>query len=108
MRITLAIVAIVGACSTTALAGPDPSLGETVRANIAVQTIDLDPHYAGVPTAGDNGQRAVDAVTRYRTGKLKPLLKINGKPDLGSQGGADDSPAASTRASSRASSSDQN
>ena len=27
---------------------------------------------------------------RYQTGKLKPLLKTNGKTDLGSQGGAGD------------------
>ena len=75
-----------------ASAGPDPDLGASVRGNIAAQTIDMNPRYVGDIKPGDNGQRTVDAFIRYRTGKLKPLLKTNGKPDLGVQGGAGDSP----------------
>ena len=75
-----------------AVAGPDPLLGSSVRANIAVQTINMNPRYVGDIQPGDNGQRATDAVIRYRTGKLKPLLRTNGKPDLGAQGGAQDTP----------------
>ncbi len=78
-----------------ARAGPDPALGSSVRANIITQTIDMNPRYIGDPRPGDNGQKAVDALIRYRTGKLKPLIRTNGKPELGAQGGAQDTPTVS-------------
>ncbi len=63
------------AFADAAHAAPDRDLGSSVR-----------------HTEGGDGERAVDSLTRYRTGKLKPLLKANGKSDLGGQGGAVDAP----------------
>ena len=92
IRIALCLVCF--ALAGTASANPDRHLGDTVRANIAAQTIDMSPDYAGRPVPGASGRRAADAMIRYQTGKLKPLLKTNGKTELGAQGGAKDSDSA--------------
>ncbi len=91
----LILAAAALAAATSADAGPDRGLGATVRANIAAQAVNLDPDYANSPVTGTSGRRAADAMIRYQTGQLKPLLKINGKTDLGSQGGAGDAPTVS-------------
>jgi len=75
-----------------ALAGPDPELGATVNNNRDVQIVNPNPNYAGIPAPGSNGRRSTDAMIRYETGQLKPLIKTNGKTDLGGQGGATDTP----------------
>jgi len=92
MRIIFVATILTGLAATAAVAGPDPDLGATVRGNVASQAIDIDPHYAGIPAEGSNGRRAADALIRYETGKLKPLLRTNGKTDVGAQGGAQDTP----------------
>lgn len=80
---------------TAASAGPERDLGASVRANIAAQAVDLNPDYSNSPASGTSGRRAVDSIIRYQTGRLKPLLKTNGKTDLGAQGGAGDAPTVS-------------
>lgn len=47
-----------------------PGFGDSVRHNIAVQTIDPDPPYADEPTVHD-ARQVIDAYGRYRTGKVK-------------------------------------
>lgn len=89
----IAVVAL--ALAAPALAGPDRDLGATVNANIARQTIDPDPHYAGTRGPGADGRRTADALIRYETGRLKPLVRTNGKVELGNQGGAQDAPTVS-------------
>lgn len=81
--------------ATAAVAEPERDLGASVRANIAAQVVDLNPDYSNRPAAGTSGRRAADAMIRYQTGRLKPLLKTNGKTDLGAQGGAGDAPTVS-------------
>ncbi len=66
-----------------------------MRADVSAQVIDMNPDYSGRPIAGTSGRRAADAMIRYQTGKLKPLLRTNGKPDIGSQGGAGEEPTVS-------------
>ena len=52
----------------------DPGLGETVKYNAAIQTIDPDPVYtAEGAQPGDNGDKNVGAVKRYRTGQVKEV-----------------------------------
>ena len=52
----------------------DPFLGESVRYNAAVQTINPDPVYTdGMAQPGDSGEHGADAVERYRTDNVKPV-----------------------------------
>jgi starvation-inducible outer membrane lipoprotein len=52
----------------------DPSLGETVKYNAAIQTVNPDPAYpAGSAQAGDSGVKAAAAVKRYRTDAVKQV-----------------------------------
>lgn len=90
----IVIATALAATAAAAAAGPERDLGAAVRANTAAQAVDLNPDYGNSP-AGTSGRRATDAMIRYQTGRLKPLLKINGKTDLGSQGGAGDAPTVS-------------
>jgi predicted small secreted protein len=49
----------------------DPYLGEAVRYNAAVQTINPDPVYAAdAAQPGDNGKKGADAVKRYRNDQV--------------------------------------
>lgn len=49
----------------------DPYLGEAVRYNAAVQTINPDPVYAAdAAQPGDSGEKGADAVKRYRNDQV--------------------------------------
>ena len=87
--------ALAAMVATAGQAGPDRNLGVTVRANIAAQVIDPDPDYSNMPLPGTSGRRAADAMIRYQTGKLKPLLKTNGKADGFGQGAQGEEPTVS-------------
>lgn len=84
----LSVVALLAAAP--AWADAERQLGATVNSNIVAQTIDMDPHYAGVLTEGGSGRRSADAVVRYKLGKLKPLLRADTRTEVGRQGGAGD------------------
>ncbi|MGH6729811.1 MAG: hypothetical protein ACREBK_06625 [Sphingomicrobium sp.] len=74
--IAAALVAALGGCSTTGreTGAGDPFLGEAVRYNAAVQTINPDPVYtADMAKPGDNGEKGAEAVKRYRTDNVKPV-----------------------------------
>ncbi len=88
MRRMLAYLGLIALGATAARAEPDPELGASVRSNIATQIADPHPRFEGALIEGGDGQRSTDALIRYRAGKLKPLLKTNGKTDIGGQGGA--------------------
>ena len=80
-RATLAALMLAGlaACSTAGreTGAGDPFLGEAVRYNAAVQTIDPDPVYGPDDARpGDNGDKGADAVQRYRTDKVKPVERM--------------------------------
>lgn len=67
---------------------PDPDFGASVRRNVAIQTVDMNPRYDGAIIEGGLGERSVAAVKRYQTGKIRPLAKVDGSSAVGSQGGA--------------------
>jgi hypothetical protein len=73
-RLGLTIVAVTLALACGACTPTDVGFGETVKYAAAVQTIDPDPVY-GPDSAqpGDNGEKAAQAVKRYRTDKVKPV-----------------------------------
>jgi len=79
-------ILLVGAGSP-ALAS-DPDFGASVRRNVAIQTVDMNPRYEGAIIEGGLGERTVAAVKRYQTGKIRPLAKVDGSAAVGSQGGA--------------------
>jgi hypothetical protein len=92
-RLTLLIAgsALLTACVNEPIAQRDPALGEAVKFNAAVQTINPDPIYPeGSAQPGDNGEHAVKAVERYRKGQVKQLETMQttgGTSGTGSSGG---------------------
>lgn len=60
------LVLCLGACTPM-----DAGFGDSVRTNLATQTIDPEPVYNGAE-ASFSGQKAAAAVERYRTDKVKP------------------------------------
>ncbi len=73
--------------SSPAVAGEDKEFGCTVKHNITVQAVDMDPKYAGTLMEGGVGQRSTAAVRRYQTDKVRPLLRTDGRSQVGGQGG---------------------
>lgn len=72
-------VAALAACSNglKETGASDPFLGEAVRYNAAVQTINPDPVYtADAAKPGDNGDKGAAAVKRYRTDKVKDVQTL--------------------------------
>ena len=70
-----AFIALVG-CNTanTHIGDEDAFLGEAVKYNAAIQTINPTPVYpAGAAQPGDNGAKGQAAVKRYRTDTVKPV-----------------------------------
>lgn len=66
----------LGGCNTVNqnIGSEDPSLGEAVRYNAAIQTINPDPVYPpGGAMPGDSGAKGVAAVKRYRTDAVKQV-----------------------------------
>ena len=77
--IAAASLALLCGCSTASkeVGAGDPFLGESVRYNAAVQTINPDPVYAPEDAKpGDNGDKGAAAVKRYRTDKVKPVENL--------------------------------
>lgn len=67
----------------------DPYLGEAVRYNAAIQTINPDPVYAAEGSQpGDNGDKGAQAVKRYRSDRVKqPAGTTSGGFSTGGGGG---------------------
>ena len=66
---------VVAGCNTTKNIGQeDPALGEAVKYNAAVQTVNPDPVYpAGAAQPGDSGVKGAAAVKRYRSDAVKQV-----------------------------------
>ncbi len=77
----LLISILLGACAT------DPQIGAAVTNNIAAQTVDLNPQYAGVPMEGSNGERSVNAYRRYLKGVVAPLVKAEAQKAIPTMAG---------------------
>ena len=72
----------------------DPGFGETVKYNAAVQTVNPEPVYAaGSALPGEDGQRGVAAVKRYRSGQVKEVeSQGTSSGGAGSSGGGSGGP----------------
>jgi hypothetical protein len=70
----LAASALIAAMGLAACTPVDAGMGESVRTNIAVQTIDPDPVYD--EPALVEGSKMAPAVERYRTDKVKKPVGI--------------------------------
>lgn len=67
----------------------DPFMGEAVKYNAAVQTIDPAPVYPpDGAQAGDNGDVGARAVKRYRNGQVKQVETMTTTAGTGSSGGS--------------------
>ena len=63
----------------------DPGLGEAVKYDMAIQTIDPDPVYTAEDAQpGDNGEKGSEAVKRYRKDQVKA---VETQATTGSSGG---------------------
>jgi hypothetical protein len=72
----LPAVAALSGCNTwqSHIGDEDPFVGESVKYNAAIQTINPTPVYpAGSAQPGDSGAKGVAAVKRYRTDAVKAL-----------------------------------
>jgi hypothetical protein len=82
---------LLAGCLNEPIAQRDPALGEAVKFNAAVQTINPDPVYPeGTAQPGDSGEHAAKAVERYRKGEVKPVETMqttSGTTGSGSSGG---------------------
>jgi len=79
----VAALALLGGCSPN-----PPALGEAVKYNVAVQTINPDPVYAaGSAEPGTNGDVARSAAERYRLGTVTPV-ETPSTSDVGGEGGS--------------------
>jgi hypothetical protein len=79
---------VLGACSTMNknIGQEDPAIGEAVKYDAAIQTINPDPVYqAGDAQPGDNGVVGAAAAKRYRTDTVKPVQSMQ---TTGSSGGS--------------------
>ena len=75
LTITAAALLLAG-CSTMSkpIGQEDVGLGEAVKYNAAVQTVNPDPVYpADGAQPGDSGAKAAAAVKRYRTDAVKQV-----------------------------------
>ena len=76
-KLSVAIVPaalLIAGCAHERIGQRDPGLGEAVKYNAAVQTINPDPVYAeGMAEPGQNGDRAARAVQRYREGEVREV-----------------------------------
>ena len=76
----------LAACNTTFgdINPSDPALGESVKYNAAVQTIDPDPVYdEGGSQPGDSGAKGAEAVKRYRTGQVTEVQQQTSSSSAG-------------------------
>jgi predicted small secreted protein len=67
---------VLGACNTVHknIGQDDPGMGEAIRYNAAIQTVNPDPVYqAGDAQPGDSGVKGAAAVKRYRSDAVKPV-----------------------------------
>ncbi|WP_199555117.1 hypothetical protein [Sandaracinobacteroides hominis] len=82
------LIALVAMPGTPGVASSDPEFGCTVKQNIETQVVDMNPRYQGTLMEGGSGQRSAAAVSRYMNDKIRPLVTIDGRSEVGQQGGA--------------------
>ena len=95
-RLTIAAAAslALGACNTAHknIGMEDPAIGEAVKYDAAIQTINPDPVYpAGAAQPGDNGEVGAKAAKRYRTDAVKQVEVMQTSTGGGASGGSSSS-----------------
>lgn len=87
----IALLALAGCSATSPLTSInfDPEMGEAVKYNAAIHTIDPDPVYAeGSAQPGASGVKGAEAIERYRTDQVKDVETLNtGSTSSGGGGG---------------------
>ena len=81
-----ALCVLLAGCNTVykEIGEEDPYLGEAVRYNAAVQTINPDPIYPeGSAEPGESGVKGAAAVKRYRSDEVSQRHRRESKPDSG-------------------------
>jgi hypothetical protein len=81
----------LAACNTagTHIGDEDPGMGEAVKYNAAIQTINPAPVYGANSTQpGSNGDVGASAVKRYRTDKVKQVQTMQTTMGSGAGGGS--------------------
>lgn len=96
-RLWIAAAAFVplAGCNTaqTHIGDEDPFLGESVKYDQAIQTINPMPVYpAGAAQPGDNGEKGVLAVQHYRKGEVKQVETMSTTTGPTSSGGGGGGP----------------
>jgi hypothetical protein len=82
------IIPAVLFAAVTACAPVDPGLGEALRYDMAIQTVNPDPVYPeGGAQPGDSGVKGAEAVKAYRKGETKELKIESSSSVEGSVGG---------------------
>ena len=62
--------------AVSACAPVDPGFGDSLRYDMAAQTINPDPVYpATAAKPGSNGEKAAEATKKYRKGQTKPAVR---------------------------------
>lgn len=81
-------VAIAALClSAAACTAVDPGLGEALKYDMALQTIDPDPVYPpGSAEPGTSGTTNAEAAKRYRTDAVKPVVLTTTTTSTGGAG----------------------
>lgn len=93
----------LAACNTANkhIGEEDPYLGEAVRYNAAIQTINPDPVYAANGAQpGDNGEKGANNVKRYRTDQVNARHRAEARQSssgLGTSGGGSNSSSSGPR-----------
>jgi hypothetical protein len=78
MRFEARLMIAAGLLAAAGCAPVDPGLGEALRYDMAIQTVNPDPVYPeGGAQPGDNGEKGADAVKNYREGKTKPVSAVS-------------------------------
>jgi len=80
-------VPALGLLAATACTSVDHGLGEAVKYDMAMQTIDPDPVYPpGGAQPGDNAEVGVGAVRRYLQGTVKEVVPATTTTGTGGSG----------------------
>ena len=88
LPLVIAAIAMLAGCTTAGheVGQTDAFLGEAVKYNPAVQTINPDPVYGpGTAKPGDNGEKGAAAVERYRTDQVNDRHRKEVKSSAGGE-----------------------
>jgi len=79
---------LLAGCLNEPIAQRDPAIGEAVKYNAAIQTVNPDPVYPpGSAQPGDSGEHGSKAVERYRKGAVTPVQEMSTSAGSSSGGG---------------------